>query len=37
MWRYMERDLSHPSLAKLKVWYDRVVPQELRGEPRVPK
>jgi N-acetylmuramate 1-kinase len=37
MWRYMERDLSHPSLAKLKAWYDRAVPAELRGEPRVPK
>jgi aminoglycoside/choline kinase family phosphotransferase len=34
MWRYMERDLSHPSLAKLKAWYDRAVPGELRGEPR---
>jgi aminoglycoside/choline kinase family phosphotransferase len=37
MWRYMERDLSHPSLAKLKAWYDRAIPAALRGEPRVPK
>jgi N-acetylmuramate 1-kinase len=37
MWRYMERDLSHPSLAKLKAWYDRAVPHALRGEPRVAK
>jgi len=30
VWRYMEHDLSHPSLAKLKAWYDRTVPQEAR-------
>jgi N-acetylmuramate 1-kinase len=31
VWRYMERDLSHPSLASLRAWYDRVIPRETRG------
>ena len=35
VWRYMERDLAHPALAPLKAWYDRAVPQELRGAPRI--
>lgn len=30
VWRYMERDLAHPALAKLKAWYGRTVPQEAR-------
>ena len=32
VWRYMERDLSHPVLAPLKAWYDRTIPPETRGE-----
>jgi aminoglycoside/choline kinase family phosphotransferase len=31
VWRYMERDLSHPVLAPLKAWYDRHLPPETRG------
>ena len=31
VWRYMERDLSHPSLASLRAWYDRAIPRETRG------
>ena len=30
VWRYMERDLAHPALAKLKAWYDRTIPREAR-------
>lgn len=30
VWRYMTHDLQHPSLAKLKAWYDRVIPPERR-------
>jgi aminoglycoside/choline kinase family phosphotransferase len=35
MWRYMERDFAHPTLAPLKAWYDENVPHDLRGEPRI--
>jgi hypothetical protein len=31
VWRYMERDLAHPALASLRRWYDRMIPQALRG------
>jgi len=30
VWRYMERDLDHSSLARLKAWYDRVIAREAR-------
>ena len=30
VWRYMERDLSHPVLAPLQEWYDRMIPREKR-------
>jgi aminoglycoside/choline kinase family phosphotransferase len=33
MWRYLERDLSHPAMAGLRGWFDRHVPQEYRGIP----
>jgi len=33
VWRYMERDLSHPLLAPLRDWYDRMIPRPLRGAP----
>jgi len=26
VWAYLERDLTHPALAGLKAWYDRVIP-----------
>jgi hypothetical protein len=31
VWGYLERDLSHPILAKLDAWYDRVIPSEIRS------
>lgn len=31
MWGYLERDLSHPALAALKLWFDRHIPHEWRG------
>ena len=30
VWRYLERDLSHPELGELRQWYDRHVPAQLR-------
>ena len=30
-WRYLERDLTDPSLAGLKAWFDRHVPAEARA------
>jgi hypothetical protein len=35
VWRYLNRDLEHPALAGLKAWYDRTVPHEARGVPRI--
>ena len=34
VWSHLGRDLEHPSLAALKSWYDRAIPQEARGVPR---
>jgi hypothetical protein len=31
VWGYLERDLSHPALAELKAWYDRVIPKDKRA------
>jgi len=31
VWRYMEHDLQHPALAKLRSWYDRHVPKASRA------
>jgi aminoglycoside/choline kinase family phosphotransferase len=31
VWGYLERDLSHPILAKLRAWYDRAIPSETRS------
>jgi aminoglycoside/choline kinase family phosphotransferase len=31
VWRYMEQDLSHPELRRLKRWYDRNIPADARG------
>lgn len=33
MWRYLERDLSHPAMAGLRGWFDRHIPQAYRGIP----
>lgn len=35
VWRYMESDLSHPSLARLRSWYGRLIPKEARGIPAI--
>jgi len=35
VWGYLNRDLAHPALGPLKAWYDRHIPMEARGEPRV--
>jgi aminoglycoside/choline kinase family phosphotransferase len=29
--RYLERDLAHPDLARLRDWYDRHLPANLRA------
>jgi len=31
VWGYLNRDLEHPALARLKSWYDRTIPREVRG------
>jgi hypothetical protein len=31
VWGYLNRDLEHPALAKLKSWYDKTIPREQRG------
>jgi aminoglycoside/choline kinase family phosphotransferase len=31
MWRYLERDLSHPVLKPLKDWFDKHIPASYRG------
>lgn len=35
VWGYLNRDLEHPALAALKTWYDRAIPAENRGAPRM--
>jgi aminoglycoside/choline kinase family phosphotransferase len=30
VWRHLERDLTHPSLAELRAWYDRTIPTSVR-------
>jgi tRNA threonylcarbamoyl adenosine modification protein YjeE len=34
LWRYLERNLEHPGLSRLKSWYDRHLPAEKRGSVR---
>jgi aminoglycoside/choline kinase family phosphotransferase len=34
VWGYLNRDLEHPALAPLKAWYDRTIPNAVRGRPR---
>ena len=33
VWNYLERDLTHPALADLRGWYDRVIPKAKRALP----
>jgi aminoglycoside/choline kinase family phosphotransferase len=35
VWTYLERDLSHPLMADLRVWYDRVIPNARRTLPEL--
>lgn len=30
VWRYLQRDLGHPSLAELKAWYEQTLPRAAR-------
>ena len=32
MWGLLERDLAHPGLAELKVWFDQNIPAEVRSQ-----
>jgi len=32
VWAHVEKDLSHPAVAKLKAWYDTHIPAEWRGD-----
>ncbi len=31
VWRYLERDLAHPSLAPVAAWFDQNIPTDKRG------
>jgi N-acetylmuramate 1-kinase len=33
VWNYLNRDLSHPALAPVRIWYDKTIPMERRGAP----
>jgi aminoglycoside/choline kinase family phosphotransferase len=35
VWGYLNRDLEHPALAPLKKWYDKTIPHERRGAPKI--
>ncbi|MEO7054000.1 MAG: phosphotransferase [Rhizomicrobium sp.] len=35
VWAYLERDLSHPLLADLRAWYDRLIPMARRTLPEL--
>ena len=35
VWDYLNRDLEHPAFGLLKAWYDRAIPRELRGTPKI--
>lgn len=35
VWNYLNRDLSHPALAPVRAWYDKTIPMEHRGAPKV--
>jgi N-acetylmuramate 1-kinase len=32
MWAYLERDLAHPGLAELRVWFDQNIPDDVRSQ-----
>jgi aminoglycoside/choline kinase family phosphotransferase len=35
VWRYLERDLTHPALAPVARWFDENLPAQWRGDPRI--
>ncbi len=35
VWGYLNKDLEHPAMAPLKRWYDRVIPVDVRGTPKL--
>ena len=35
VWSYLETDLNHPALSRLKAWYDRAIPFAARGVPSI--
>lgn len=35
VWGYLNRDLEHPSMAALKKFYDKTIPREARGTPKI--
>jgi aminoglycoside/choline kinase family phosphotransferase len=35
VWRYLDRDLAHPALAPVKMWFDANIPADRRGDPMV--
>ena len=35
VWNYLNRDLSHPALAPVRAWYDKTIPLEHRGAPKI--
>lgn len=34
LWRLLDNDLRHPTLASMRAWFDRAVPESLRSVPR---
>lgn len=34
VWRYLERDLTHPALAGVARWFDLNIPSPKRGDPQ---
>ena len=35
VWRYLDRDLTHPALAPVAAWFDATIPADKRGDPMV--
>jgi hypothetical protein len=35
VWRYLEHDLEHPMMARLRAWYDRTIPKARRTLPEL--
>ncbi len=35
VWSYLQKDLNHPALHRLKAWYDQTIPAAARGVPNL--